>query len=90
MFEAQAGLTLCSVRLQASPGCQDCCQARIDNGRFRPTVYDLFITTEGAQQLFQFLERAPAAHKPSKSLWLPGIPRIDPQSDGWYWDDSIT
>jgi hypothetical protein len=65
-------------------------EACIDNDRFHPTVYDLFSTPEGAQKLLQFLEHAPASHKPSRSPWLPGIPRVDPQSDGWYWDDSIT
>ena len=64
--------------------------AQINSNRLRPNIYDLFSTPSGAQQLFQFLERAPAAHKPSKSPWLPGIPKIDPQNDGWYWDDSIT
>jgi hypothetical protein len=43
----------------------------------------------GAQRLFQFLERAPAAHKPSKSPRLPGTPRVDHHTDGWSWDDSI-
>ena len=65
-------------------------EAHIDNDRFHPTIYNLFSTTEGALCLFQFLERAPASHKPSRRPWLPGIPRLDPHSDGWYWDDSIT
>ncbi|KAN0137714.1 hypothetical protein V8E53_004470 [Lactarius tabidus] len=64
-------------------------EARIDNRHFNPTIYSLFSTPQGAQQLFQFLERAPATHKPLKNPWLPGIPRIDLRSDGWYWDDSI-
>ena len=64
--------------------------ANIDNNRLRPTIYDLFSTTGGAKQLFWFLERAPAAHKPTNSPWLPGTPRIDPRNDGWYWDDLIT
>ncbi|KAN0139130.1 hypothetical protein V8E53_003019 [Lactarius tabidus] len=62
-------------------------EARIDNDRLHPTIYNLFSTVDGAQQLFQFLERAPAVHKPSKSPWLPGVPRIDPHNDRWYWDD---
>ena len=56
---------------------------------FHPTIYNLLSTTEGAQQLFQFLEHAPASHKPSCSPWLPGILRLDPHSDGWYWDDVL-
>ena len=65
-------------------------EARIDSGRLKPTIYELFSTSEGAQQLFRFLERAPASHKPAKSPWLPGTPRVDPFTDGWYWDNSIT
>ncbi|KAF8265196.1 hypothetical protein EI94DRAFT_1787602 [Lactarius quietus] len=41
-------------------------------------------------QLLQFLQRATPAHKPTGAPWLPGIPRLDPTTDGWYWDDSIT
>ena len=64
--------------------------AQIDDNRLHPTIYELFSTSSGAKQLFQFLERAPAAHKPLKSPWLPGTPKINPHNDGWYWDDSIT
>ena len=66
---------------------EDAC---IDNGRLNPTIYELFSTLEWAQQPFRFLERAPASHKPAKSPWLPGTPRVDPHTDGWYWDDRIT
>ena len=65
-------------------------EARIDSGRLQPTIYELFSTSVGAQRLFQFLERAPASHKPAKSPWLPGTPKVDPQTDSWYLDDSIT
>ena len=65
-------------------------EARIDSGRLQPTIYELFSTSEGAQRLFQFLECAPASHKPAKSPWLPSTPKVDPQTDSWYWDDSIT
>ena len=65
-------------------------EAQIDNRRIRPSIYDLFDSIDGAKQLFKFLEQAPSAHKPSKPPWLPGVPRLDPSTDGWYWDDSIT
>ncbi|KAF8257490.1 hypothetical protein EI94DRAFT_1708952 [Lactarius quietus] len=65
-------------------------EAQIDNRRVRPSIYDLFSTLDGARQLFKFLGRATAAHKPAGAPWLPGVPRLDPTTDGWYWDDSIT
>ncbi|KAF8259982.1 hypothetical protein EI94DRAFT_1812359 [Lactarius quietus] len=65
-------------------------EAQIDNRRVRPSIYNLFSTLDGARQLFKFLGRAAAAHKPASAPWLPGVPRLDPTTDGWYWDDSIT
>ena len=49
-------------------------EACIDSRCLKPTIYELFSTSEGAQQLFHFLEHTPASHKPAKSPWLPGIP----------------
>ena len=65
-------------------------EAQIDNRCTRLSIYDLFDSIVGAIQLFGFLERTPSAHKPSKPPWLPGVPRLDPGTEGWYWDDSIT
>ena len=65
-------------------------EAEIDNRRLRPSIFDLFGTIDGAKQLFKFLNNTPAAHKPAKAPWLPGVPRLDPSTDSWYWDDSIT
>jgi hypothetical protein len=65
-------------------------EAQIDNRRIRPSVFDLFDSIDGAKQLFKFLEQAPSAHKPPKPPWLLGVPRLNPGTEGWYWDDSIT
>ncbi|KAF8257497.1 hypothetical protein EI94DRAFT_1708945 [Lactarius quietus] len=51
-------------------------------------MWDLFTSLDGAHQLFKFLECATAAHKPSRAPWLPGVPRLDPTTNGWYWDDT--
>ncbi|KAF8262080.1 hypothetical protein EI94DRAFT_1809320 [Lactarius quietus] len=64
-------------------------EAQIDNWRMRPSLHDLFASLNGARQLLHFLQRATPAHKPTGTLWLPGVPRLDPTTDGWYWDDSI-
>lgn len=62
----------------------------IDNRCMRPSLYDLFGSIDGAKQLFAFLDKTPASHKPARAPCLPGVPRLDPGTDGWYWDDSIT
>ncbi|KAF8257392.1 hypothetical protein EI94DRAFT_1791826 [Lactarius quietus] len=64
--------------------------AQIDNCHVRPSMWDLFASLDGARQLYKFLDRTMPAHKPSGPPWLPGVPRLDPATDGWYWDDSIT
>ncbi|KAF8264275.1 hypothetical protein EI94DRAFT_1871338 [Lactarius quietus] len=65
-------------------------EAQIDNRRTRPSLHDLFASLNGARQLLHFLQRATPAHKPTRTPWLPGVPRLDPTTDGWYWDDTIT
>lgn len=66
-----------------------CDEADIDKWCMHPSLNDLLGSTKGAAQLYKFLNHAAAMHKPAKPPWLPGTSRMDPHTDGWYWDDSI-
>ncbi|KAF8268512.1 hypothetical protein EI94DRAFT_1727413, partial [Lactarius quietus] len=67
-----------------------CKDAQIDNRCVQPSMWDLFASLDSACQLYKFLDHITPAHKLLGPPWLPGVPRLDPATDRWYWDDSIT